>query len=505
MVPDNFAMEEQPEDLLCLSGRSQTISRREDKRTAPPELVRKERPKTAVRKMSHSKTGGAGRPSSAMVTNRPLSARMPDPKTARGRGRGLMKSVGSIDSGLSPQNSGQDSSEEEERETEEERRESSDEEESVDSGIIKVTTSNYEDMDDDDVESGEDDGEEKGDFEGMEKDIDEKSDRRKKYHEAQAESDPQTLVKEFDRIEDDQDADSDVEQDISEELDDDVDAGNGGVVFTGHHKKQSSKYMENQVTKLEENKNKNYRNTNEEMDRRSPSLKLTDVEPHEHGGILAAGSRRSSVQEDKDWLYNASQYVEPSEKIPSYEKRMEVVMSRLEEEEKKTYDISSYQNKITDAKEEDTIVEKSMRQVEEQVKKEYEVASYKVKEEEPSLGDRELEELKQKCLARGARREAKPIISNPPDIKDFSNSQKLMNFLDQTEEKDKNTMNAVKRSTYTAQVTLSWCPILPPVPPVDGRPRQPAQSQRTADQVCGGAQRGGHHAQTGAGDGEKVQ
>ena len=80
----------------------------------------------------------------------------------------------------------------------------------------------------------------------------------------------------------------------------------------------------------------------------------------------------------------------------------------------------------------------------------------KEEDTEKEIGDRlsfeELENLKKKCLSRMKDHQSTPIVVNPPVINDFSNSQKLLNFLDEAEEKDKTILNSVKRSSYTIQV-----------------------------------------------------
>ena len=211
-------------------------------------------------------------------------------------------------------------------------------------------------------------------------------------------------------------------------------------------------------------------------------------------------------QERRDDLGSAGQQAESqrkedvkTEERPSYEKRMEDVMNRLELEEKKTYDLAVY--KTTKELEDNSIDSDVATKVEtketsydltmykpanreEDIKEKlpvdnvtkdkeqlmYDVSTYqsqgmtnsakkeedaKIKEAKDytSLADEELAELKRKCLARVEKHKTTPIVSNPPVIKDFSNSQKLINFLDKTEEKDRNTINNVKRSNYTAQVT----------------------------------------------------
>ena len=74
------------------------------------------------------------------------------------------------------------------------------------------------------------------------------------------------------------------------------------------------------------------------------------------------------------------------------------------------------------------------------------------KAEKARLSETELENLKQKCISRMRTQQATPIVTNPPVLKEFSNSQKLLNFLDEAEEKDKTILNSVKRSSYNMQV-----------------------------------------------------
>ena len=76
----------------------------------------------------------------------------------------------------------------------------------------------------------------------------------------------------------------------------------------------------------------------------------------------------------------------------------------------------------------------------------------KVPELDDHLTSEELENLKKKCLSRMKDHQSTPIVVNPPVLSDFSNSQKLLNFLDEAEEKDKTILNSVKRSSYNIQV-----------------------------------------------------
>ena len=60
--------------------------------------------------------------------------------------------------------------------------------------------------------------------------------------------------------------------------------------------------------------------------------------------------------------------------------------------------------------------------------------------------------MKKKCMARMMAHQNIPVVNNPPVLQEFSNSQKLLNFLDEAEEKDKTILNSVKRSSYNLQV-----------------------------------------------------
>ena len=72
--------------------------------------------------------------------------------------------------------------------------------------------------------------------------------------------------------------------------------------------------------------------------------------------------------------------------------------------------------------------------------------------EEDRLSNEELENLKKKCMTRMKHHETVPLVTQPPVLMEFSNSQKLLNYLDQAEEKDKSILNSVKRSSYNIQV-----------------------------------------------------
>ena len=73
------------------------------------------------------------------------------------------------------------------------------------------------------------------------------------------------------------------------------------------------------------------------------------------------------------------------------------------------------------------------------------------KEEQGRLTDTQIEELKKKCLSRMKDNQNTPLVVNPPVLREFSNSQKLMNYLDETEANDRTILNSVKRSSYNMQ------------------------------------------------------
>ena len=75
--------------------------------------------------------------------------------------------------------------------------------------------------------------------------------------------------------------------------------------------------------------------------------------------------------------------------------------------------------------------------------------------DEDRLTNEELENLKKKCLSRMKENQNTPLVVNPPVLHEFSNSQKLLNFLDEAEEKDVTVLNSVKRSSYNLQVYLN--------------------------------------------------
>ena len=74
--------------------------------------------------------------------------------------------------------------------------------------------------------------------------------------------------------------------------------------------------------------------------------------------------------------------------------------------------------------------------------------------DEDRLTNEELENLKKKCLSRMKDNQSTPLVVNPPVLHEFSNSQKLLNFLDEAEEKDVTVLNSVKRSSYNLQVKM---------------------------------------------------
>ena len=129
-------------------------------------------------------------------------------------------------------------------------------------------------------------------------------------------------------------------------------------------------------------------------------------------------------------------------KTDSYQDLIKSTIMRLENEES-----SSIDNK------EDLAVSQS--------KEISQKTTAKEEDTEKEIGDRlsfeELENLKKKCLSRMKDHQSTPIVVNPPVINDFSNSQKLLNFLDEAEEKDKTILNSVKRSSYTIQVHFWEC------------------------------------------------
>ena len=81
------------------------------------------------------------------------------------------------------------------------------------------------------------------------------------------------------------------------------------------------------------------------------------------------------------------------------------------------------------------------------------------KAEKARLSEAELENLKQKCISRMKTQQSTAIVTNPPILREFSNSQKLLNFLDEAEEKDKTILNSVKRSSYNLQVSHQLSPL----------------------------------------------
>ena len=435
-----------------------------------------------------------------------MSARLPL-KPVVGRGR-VLRSIGSIDSGLSPHHSSPDQSSDDETVDSEESRghdTTEEEEESVDSGIIKVKISKYDDADEEKAESCDFRQKQRDDFTENEADA-ATTEENISNKEITANFGDETksskviFVKEAE-VEDENESETETLED--EMLDDEMDAGNGEIVYTGHQKTilppSDKDEADNGFDK------ETIKTTSVESECTvSRDMVLTDVEPHELCGILARQEKRDDIGSACQRAESQRKEDVKTEERPSYEKRMEDVMSRLELEEKKTYDLAVYkttkelEDTGTDnnvATKDETSYDLTMYNREEDIKEKlpvnnvtkdkeqlmYDVSSYqskrmtnsankeedarsKEKEEEAkdytSLADEELAELKRKCLARVEKHKTTPIVSNPPVIKDFSNSQKLINFLDKTEEKDRNTINNVKRSNYTAQVTL---PFLTPI------------------------------------------
>ena len=73
-------------------------------------------------------------------------------------------------------------------------------------------------------------------------------------------------------------------------------------------------------------------------------------------------------------------------------------------------------------------------------------------EEEERLSDEDLEQLKKKCLDRLKKSESRSEIQDyaaNSSIQDFSNSQKLLKFLAESEEKDERTKSKVKTVSYS--------------------------------------------------------
>ena len=73
-------------------------------------------------------------------------------------------------------------------------------------------------------------------------------------------------------------------------------------------------------------------------------------------------------------------------------------------------------------------------------------------EEEERLSDEDLEKLKKKCLDRLKKSESRSEIQDyaaNSSIQDFSNSQKLLKFLAESEEKDERTKSKVKTVSYS--------------------------------------------------------
>ena len=421
-----------------------------EKKSSLLDLSRKERPKTAIRKLGPMAL--PRRPRSAVVTPIPSNQLAPLPPrqmfTPKGR---KLASISSLDSGLGPHNSSPDLSTDEEGESEESgghetsEEEEEEEEESVDSGIIKVKVSVHGDNETDESgdEKNSNDLELENTKEGPNREgiiesgfnhLD-KTDSEVQPSNFKVGTDGEKrqliLVKEFEINEKNTDGDNEVPE---EEIDEDVDARNGEVVYSGH---QNFPLLCNDM------------NHEDGTTNTSKDLVLTDIEPHERLGIL--GSRRRDTEVEKD--------DNDVDERPSYEKKMEEVLGKLELEESKTYEMAAYKV-VTERAGEDRLKSKKELENKHYDITEYESVSRQQDEEETKekqedadrLNDSELEELKKKCLSRVVKQQNTPMVNNPPVIKDFSNSQKLLNFLDQTEEKDRNTINTVKRSGFTAQV-----------------------------------------------------
>ena len=141
---------------------------------------------------------------------------------------------------------------------------------------------------------------------------------------------------------------------------------------------------------------------------------------------------QSSTKECQEMSQNSSllQLVQSGADSKSYEQMIESTIIRLEKEENT--------NAQTEPKIEISLITKPSNDNEEP--------------EKARLSEAELENLKQKCISRMRTQQATPIVTNPPVLKEFSNSQKLLNFLDEAEEKDKTILNSVKRSSYNMQV-----------------------------------------------------
>ena len=127
---------------------------------------------------------------------------------------------------------------------------------------------------------------------------------------------------------------------------------------------------------------------------------------------------------------------EVTNKIDSYQDLIKSTIMRLENEE------SSFSNDDKAVSADSVVIPQKSTSKEEDTGKEV----------DDRLSFEELENLKKKCLSRMQDHQSTPIIVNPPVLSDFSNSQKLLNFLSEAEEKDKTILNSVKRSSYTIQV-----------------------------------------------------
>ena len=127
---------------------------------------------------------------------------------------------------------------------------------------------------------------------------------------------------------------------------------------------------------------------------------------------------------------------EVTNKIDSYQDLIKSTIMRLENEE------SSFSNDDKAVSADSVVIPQKSTSKEEDTGKEV----------DDRLSFEELENLKKKCLSRMKDHQSTPIVVNPPVLSDFSNSQKLLNFLSEAEEKDKTILNSVKRSSYTIQV-----------------------------------------------------
>ena len=153
---------------------------------------------------------------------------------------------------------------------------------------------------------------------------------------------------------------------------------------------------------------------------------------HENYQCSAVELYQSQANDQKN-AQNSSllELVQSDRENRTYEQLIESTIVKLEKEEVTTSnDDSDIQIKKTQTKHDETD-----------------------KAEKVRLSEAELENLKQKCISRMKTRQSIAVVTNPPILKEFSNSQKLLNFLDEAEEKDKTILNSVKRSSYNLQVS----------------------------------------------------